>query len=238
MRKFLSLLLALCAMMALSVPAFAVEYSFDGPDSGLFGRSTSDETTYITAEPPTSRDRSKTAALIPPTFGSPTSYTINTGEPLKAHVTTQAMTGSTGWVAARYTAVTGDLYDSRGSLGTLRIPTLGLTVPIYEGTDSAALAKGAGHFTGTSIFDGNVAVAGHNRGVNNHFGQIHTLTAGDTITLDTALGSRTYAVSSVSMIGVEDIFVLDGTAENTITLITCVRDRPDYRWCVKAQETA
>ena len=31
---------------------------------------------------------------------------------------------------------------------------------IVEGTDSTQLAKGAGHFTDTSIWDGNVCVAG------------------------------------------------------------------------------
>ena len=57
----------------------------------------------------------------------------------------------------------------------LEIPSIGLSVNIYQGTDSAALKKGAGHFTSTSIWNGNVALAGHNRGVTNHFGKIHTL---------------------------------------------------------------
>ena len=77
-----------------------------------------------------------------------------------------------------YTEVTDDLYYSNGSLGTLKIPAISLTVKVYQGTDSAALKKGAGHFTNTSIWDGNVCFAGHNRGVNNHFGKIDTLEAG------------------------------------------------------------
>ncbi|MDE6589709.1 MAG: hypothetical protein K2K53_05060, partial [Oscillospiraceae bacterium] len=43
------------------------------------------------------------------------------------------------------------MYYSDGSLGTLKIPSIGLTVGVYEGTDSAALLKGAGHFKDTSI---------------------------------------------------------------------------------------
>ena len=70
----------------------------------------------------------------------------------------------------------------------MEIPSIGLTVKIMQGTDSAALAKGAGHFTSTSIWNGNVALAGHNRGVTNHFGKIHTLAAGNEIILTTALG--------------------------------------------------
>ena len=58
-------------------------------------------------------------------------------------------------------------------MGTLKIPAIGLSVKIYQGTDNTSLKKGAGHFEDTSIWDGNVALAGHNRGVNNHFGEIH-----------------------------------------------------------------
>ena len=60
-----------------------------------------------------------------------------------------------------YTEVTDDLYYSGGHLGTLKIPAIGLTVKIYQGTDSAALKKGAGHFTNISIWDGNQCVCHH-----------------------------------------------------------------------------
>ena len=133
-----------------------------------------------------------------------------------------------------YTEVTDDLYYSNGSLGTLKIPSIGLSVQVVQGTDSAALAKGAGHFTNTSIWDGNVCLAGHNRGVTNHFGQIHTLSAGDTITLTTMLGTRTYAVVSVEKVGVNDSSGTAATSDNRITLYTCVMNQPEYRWKVTA----
>ena len=139
-------------------------------------------------------------------------------------------------VATSYTAVTSDLYYSAGHIGTLKIPAIGLTVKVYQGTDNAVLAKGAGHFESTSIWEGNVALAAHNRGVNNHFGKIHTLDLGDTIKLTTKLGARTYGVYSVSKISVNDVSVLNDTADNIITLITCVMNEPDYRWCVRAVE--
>ena len=122
------------------------------------------------------------------------------------------------------------------ALGTLRIPAIGLSVKVYQGTDSATLAKGAGHFEDTSIWDGNVAFAAHNRGVNNHFGKIHTLALEDEITLTTKLGTRTYEVVSVSKVGETDRSGLAATTENRITLYTCVRDQRDYRWCVQAVE--
>ena len=139
-----------------------------------------------------------------------------------------------GSTTSGYTEVTNDLYYSGGHLGTLKIPAIGLTVKVYQGTDSAALKKGAGHFTNTSIWDGNACFAGHNRGVNNHFGQIHTLEAGDTITLTTVLGTRTYAVTSVEKVSVNDSSGTAPTTDNRVTLYTCVMDQPEYRWCVTA----
>ncbi|RKI65358.1 class D sortase [bacterium 1xD42-67] len=133
-----------------------------------------------------------------------------------------------------YTEVTDNLYYSNGSLGTLKIPAIDLTVKVYQGTDSAALKKGAGHFTNTSIWDGNVALAGHNRGVRNDFGKLHTLSVGDAVTLTTMLGTRTYAVTSVEKVSVNDSSGTASTTDNRVTLYTCVMDQPEYRWCITA----
>ena len=136
----------------------------------------------------------------------------------------------------RHTEVTRDLYYADGSLGTLKIPAIGVNVKVFEGTDSNTLAKGAGHFEDSSIWDGNVAIAGHNRGTNCYFGEIHTLAIGDTITLTTKLGTRTYAVTSVAKVSETDRSGLAATSDNTLTLYTCVRDQRAYRWCVTAVE--
>lgn len=141
-----------------------------------------------------------------------------------------------GSTTSGYTEVTSGLYYSDGSLGTLKIPAIGLTVKVYQGTDSAALKKGAGHFTNTSIWDGNCAIAGHNRGVRNDFGKLHTLSVGDTVTLTTLLGTRTYAVTSVEKVSVNDSSGTAATTDNRVTLYTCVMNQPEYRWKVTAVE--
>ena len=253
MKKYiLSLAAACCMLAAFSMSASALEYSFDGPDAGLFGQPTSDDTIYVTTDEPANTNRGKDAAYIPPVFGSPTSYTLNTGERLTPNLVGSSSAGTvsgTGGVTELpsngaeggsyqpigYTAVTSDLYYNGGYLATLKIPTLGLSVKVYQGTDSDALRKGAGHFASTSIWDGNVAIAGHNRGVNNHFGKIHTLDIGDTIKLTTKLGTRTYEVYAVYKVSVDDMSVLNDSTENIITLVTCVMNQPDYRWCVQAR---
>ena len=254
MKKHLTALLAACCMLAaLSMPVSAAEYSFDGPDAGLFGRPTSDDTIYVTVDEPANTNRSKDAAYIPPVFGSPTSYTLNAGERLTPNLVSGSITGTvsgadgvtalpptiSGSVSGNtgsHTPVAEELYYSGGYLGTLGIPTLGLSVRVYQGTDADALRNGVGHFADTSIWDGNVAIAGHNRGVNNYFGKIHTLNVGDTIQLTTRLGTRSYEVCSVAKISADDTSVLNDSTENIITLITCVMDQPDYRWCVQARQ--
>ena len=62
------------------------------------------------------------------------------------------------------------------------------------------------------------------------------MNAGDTITLTTQLGTRTYAVTSVTKVSETDTSGTVATSGNQITLYTCVMNERDYRWCVVAQE--
>ena len=170
MKKYLTTLLAACCMLAaFSMPASALEYHFDGPDAGLFGRPTSDEIIYVTMDKPVNTDRSKNAAYIPPAFGSPTSSTLNAGELLTPNLVSGSVAGTisgTGGVTVlppstssstaggntgsytpvKYTAVTKDLYYSGGHLGTLKIPTLGLSVKVYQGDGRGRAPQGRGPF--------------------------------------------------------------------------------------------
>ena len=76
----------------------------------------------------------------------------------------------------------------------------------------------------------------HNRGVRNDFGKLHTLSVGDTVTLTTLLGTRTYAVTSVEKVSVNDSSGTAATTDNRVTLYTCVMNQPEYRWKVTAVE--
>ena len=234
--RVLFLAAMLCALCV--GQASALEYTMEAPDDYLFARPTSDETIYEWENP--NVDRSKNTALIPPTFGSPTSYLPGSGTPLTPNLVPGALDGggvsSTGSAGSGYTEVTSDLYYANGSLGTLKIPAIGLSVKVYEGTYSTTLAKGAGHFEGTSIWDGNVCIAGHNRGVRDDFGDLHTLEYGDTITWITKLGTRTYEVVSVEKVLETDTSGTASTSDNRITLYTCVRNQRAYRWMVQAVE--
>lgn len=155
-------------------------------------------------------------------------------QPGSSTLTTTTKPAGTNTVT--YTDVTDDLYYKGGCLGRLEIPAIDLSVKIYQGTGSSTLAKGVGHFEETSIWGGNIGLAAHNRGANNYFGKIHTLNAGDEITLTTKLGTKTYEVTTVSKVSETDRSGLEESGESCLTLYTCVRDQRDLRYCVRAVE--
>lgn len=126
--------------------------------------------------------------------------------------------------------------NADGSIGRLKIPSLGVNIKVYNGETLANMKKGAAHYASTSGWDGNVAMCAHNRGVNSYFGKIHTLEAGDKITYTTKFGTRTYQVYSVYRIDETDTSCLNSSVENILTLTTCVRNVPELRWCVRAKE--
>ena len=265
MKRVISTCLTLCLSAALALPASALDYSIDAPGNPDYRDPTSIEVVH-TADGGAMKneDISKNAALIPPSFGSPSADALGTGTyltpnlapggmavgtisggnmpivfpPTSGEDTGNTSSGSSGGssTSGGYTYVTDDLYYSGGYLGTLKISAIGLSVKIYQGTGSSTLAKGAGHFTDTSIWDGTVALAGHNRGVNNHFGKIHTLEIGDKITLTTKLGTRTYKVTSVSKVSETDRSAMTPTGEDRIVLYTCVMNQSAYPDAVIVQE--
>ena len=94
MKKLTMLLSLLCLTAALAVPASALEYDIAAPGDPEYGKPTSVEpvVTADRGELP-NVDVSKNAALVPPAFGSPTAYTLNTGTPLTPNLAPGYMLG-------------------------------------------------------------------------------------------------------------------------------------------------
>lgn len=134
-----------------------------------------------------------------------------------------------------YTSVEG-MKRSDGSIGTISIPSLNLTRKVWEGETTASMAKGVGHYSSTSGWDGNVGVCGHNRGSTYVIGAIKDLQVGDIITYTTVYGTRSYKVAFVKTISNNDWSYLQATADNRITLTTCLANHPESRICVQAVE--
>ncbi len=122
-------------------------------------------------------------------------------------------------------------------IGILEIPKLNLTAPIQEGTSENVLKEAIGHFSESSYWSGNVALASHNRSQYVHyFERINELQTGDEIIYKTKFGIRTYIVCENKIISSTDWSVIENTNDNRLTLITCINNKPDNRLCILAKE--
>ena len=116
------------------------------------------------------------------------------------------------------------------ALTRIKIPKIGVDVVVVEGTTPAALKAGAGHYKGTPLpcETGNVAIAGHRTTYGKPFNQLDRLTKGDTITLETPVGTCVYEVTDRG--GSPNPFTVDPSniaivantpGERNLTLTTC-----------------
>lgn len=105
-------------------------------------------------------------------------------------------------------------------IGTISIPALKKTLPIFEGTEDSQLKKGVGHFEG-SVLPGvrdNSVLAGHRDSV---FSQLGNLKLGDKLIVTTAAGNYTYQVARLRIVKADDRTIIVPTTNAVLTLSTC-----------------
>jgi sortase A len=253
--------LSICAIL----PVSAYNYIFEsGADySNALGNPTS--TDEIVAQNPEKENirRNKDAAYLPPPFGvfsgdiptDPSSLYHDNSKPHSgvsdSSVYAEAEIGGSISPdnAADYGGLlpptstysvdilsTQPLYYDDGSIGTLTIPALNLTVKVFEGETLENMKNGIGHFEFTSAWNGNICMAGHNRGVPAAIGGVKNLTNGDTVVYETKYGTRTYEVYNKQQISDTDYSVLGWSDENILTIITCVEGISNLRLAVQCKE--
>ncbi len=105
-------------------------------------------------------------------------------------------------------------------IGTITLPTLGLSWPIYQGTTSTQLAKGVGHFIG-SVLPGqndNTVLSGHRTTVFNRLGE---LKRGQSVFIESSAGTFTYVIRSFRIVMRTDKTVIVHKDHGVLTLTTC-----------------
>ena len=169
-----------------------------------------------------------------------TGYSAGAGYSMASNVSygtaaSAAVSGGNGSVAGVATQnVAMPTITDGGAIGQLSIPSIGLNKYVYEGTSTANMRKGIAHFDSTSGWQGNVALAGHNRGSYAYFGKLKDVQVGDTVQYKTAYGTATYQVSAINERATTDTSGLAQDGTNKLTMYTCKMNHPEVKLCVVA----
>ena len=117
----------------------------------------------------------------------------------------------------------------------IEIPIISLKAPIQETVKMDILNNYVGHFEETAKTEGNIGLAGHNRGYkNNFFENVNKLKKGDEIKYKYYEFEKSYYIEKIETIKSTNWDYLNSSKENKITLITCVENKPDLRLCIQA----
>jgi sortase A len=109
------------------------------------------------------------------------------------------------------------------AIGRISIKKIGASFDIVQGTDTASLEKGPGHYPGTA-FPGlgqTVAIAGHRTTYLAPFRHIDALTPGDRIILSMPYGRFTYIVEYHKIVLPTALWVTDNVGYDRLVLSAC-----------------
>ena len=125
------------------------------------------------------------------------------------------------WAAGRISAFREALsMPSSPPVALVRIPRLGLEVPLYDGADEHNLNRGVARIAGTAALGGagNLGIAGHRDG---WFRVLEDIEVGDRIEVETLAERLAYSVSYLEVVEPREVQVLAPTPRPSLTLVTC-----------------
>ena len=114
------------------------------------------------------------------------------------------------------------------NIGTLEIEAIGVSTPIFEGTDLTYLQTGVGHYQATEfptyfLPNSNTAIAGHRTTYTAPFMDLDKLVAGDIIRWWSGSTYLEYSVMNVFVIQPDDVSIFQDPTDGSmlLTLTTC-----------------
>jgi sortase A len=121
------------------------------------------------------------------------------------------------------TATTAPPVDLGDALAMIEIPKIDVKKAVVEGVGVEDLKQGPGHYPETPLpgQHGNAAIAGHRTTYGAPFYDLNELNAGDPIYVTTAAGRFEYDVVEQKVVDPSDVWVLDPTPDDRLTLTTC-----------------
>ena len=113
--------------------------------------------------------------------------------------------------------------DDGDPLGRIRMPSIGVSKVVVEGTDTSSLRKGPGHYPGTPLpgAHGTVAIAGHRTTYGAPFRRLNQLSRGDRVELRMPYGTFVYAVERRRIVPPTAVWVTRRTSHDQLVLSAC-----------------
>jgi sortase A len=108
-------------------------------------------------------------------------------------------------------------------VGTISIPSIGLSQPLYVGVSLSVIDNGPGHWPGTAMpgHVGNVVVAGHRVTHTRPFYNLDLVGPGAQLIFTTNEGTFVYDYVSTEIVRPTEVRIINQTAEPTATLFGC-----------------
>jgi sortase A len=109
------------------------------------------------------------------------------------------------------------------AIGRIAIPSIGVSEFVVEGTDTANLRKGPGHYPDTPLPGerGTAAIAGHRTTYGAPFRRLDDLRPGQPVAVDLPYGRFVYRVERVRIVDDEDVSVLRRVGYDRLVLTAC-----------------
>ncbi|MBA3264055.1 MAG: class E sortase [Thermoleophilaceae bacterium] len=109
------------------------------------------------------------------------------------------------------------------ALGKLRLPTIGVSEYVVEGTDAENLRKGPGHYPDTPLPGqrGTVAIAGHRTTYGAPFRNIDKLKKNDRIVVELPYGTFVYRVDRTRIVDDSALWVTKRVDHDQLILTAC-----------------
>ena len=113
--------------------------------------------------------------------------------------------------------------DAGDPVGRIRIPEVGLSKVIVEGTDGGSLRKGPGHYPETPLpgIRGTVAIAGHRTTYGAPFRDLDKLESRDELVVEMPYGRFTYEVEREQIVDPTATWVTRRVGHDRLVLTAC-----------------
>ena len=130
--------------------------------------------------------------------------------------------------------------EDQKPIGRIELPTIDADYVVVQGTDTAALQRGPGHYPETALpgQGTTIGVAGHRTTYGAPFLQLDKIEPGDSISLEMPYGKFTYEVTGTRIVQPDQTEVIRDVGRERLVLSTCnPRDSAAQRLIVFADLT-